>query len=47
MDALTKLMEIGKDMGLEGSVLLDFIKERENVEKENEEKRIAREETGG
>ena len=44
MDSLTKLMEVGKDLGLEGAVLLDFIKEREKAEKEKEEKRVAREE---
>ena len=38
MDYLTKLMEVGKDLGLEGAVLLDFIKEREKAEKEKEEK---------
>ena len=31
-------------MGLEGNVLLDFIKERETAENEKEEKRVAREE---
>ena len=44
MDSLTKLMEVGKDLGLEGAVLLDFIKEREKAEKEKEEKSVAREE---
>ena len=39
MASLTKLMEVGKDLGLERAVLLDFIKEREKTEKEKEEKK--------
>ena len=43
MEALSKLMEIGKAMGLEGTVLLGFIKERETAENEKEvQKRVAR-----
>ena len=44
MEGLERMVEIGKELGLSGEELINFIEKREQLEKEKEEKRVAREE---
>ena len=44
MEGLTKLLEVGKELGLSGKELLDFIEKREKSAQEKEDQRIVREE---
>lgn len=44
MEGLAQVMELGRELGLSGEELMQFVERREAQEREKEEKRIAREE---